>query len=197
MEMRVEFFKGDEGRLCVWTATPPKRRTFQGTTMPCGRDLPHDLAQFVVERALGVRDGFWGLLANGASFKSVPGRRPTKPGQALVRAHLDALYAVEGVANEHVTAWRQGRPTPVAPELDATYERWRALPVGEALSMTWPVHRLPAAGAPRRTTGGRRHASRSTLPNAMARSASQLTPRTASSSAPNRGSAVRPRANRA
>ena len=36
--------------------------------MASGRgDLPHDLAQFVVESTLELHHGFWGLLANGAS----------------------------------------------------------------------------------------------------------------------------------
>ncbi|HKG93659.1 MAG TPA: hypothetical protein VKA84_17260 [Gemmatimonadaceae bacterium] len=83
MAMRVEFYKDGDGRLCGWVAAPPRRRPFQGTTMAAGRDLPHDLTQFVIERALDIREGFWGLLANGASFASVPGRRPTQPGRAL------------------------------------------------------------------------------------------------------------------
>jgi hypothetical protein len=150
MDMRVEFYKEDEGRLCAWTAAPPKRRPFRGTTMAAGRDLPHDLAQFVVERALGLRDGFWGLLANGASFKSVPGRRPTKPGHALVRAHLDGLVSVEGIANTHVGAWRRGEGTPVGAALDVMYARWLALPVGTPLVVDWPVRHLPNAPAPTR-----------------------------------------------
>jgi hypothetical protein len=50
--MRVEFSKDDGGRLCGWVAAPPKRRPFRGSTMAAGRDLPHDLTQFVIERAL-------------------------------------------------------------------------------------------------------------------------------------------------
>lgn len=80
MMMRVEFYKRGEGRLCAWVATPPRRRPFEGSTMAAGRDLPHDLTQFVIERALDIRDGFWGLLAHGAWFASVRGRRPTRPG---------------------------------------------------------------------------------------------------------------------
>ena len=86
MRMRVEFYRSDDGRTCGWVATPPHRRPFEGTTMAAGRDLPHDLAQFVIESALDLREGFWGLLANGASFKSVPGRRATQPGLRRVRA---------------------------------------------------------------------------------------------------------------
>ncbi len=150
MVMRVEFYKGAGGRLCGWVATPPKRRAFQGSTMAAGRDLPHDLTQFVIERALDVRDGFWGLLAHGASFASVPGRRPTRPGRALARAHHAALAAVEGVVNEHFLAWRRGEDTPVRPALDATYARWLALPDGERLVLEWPVRPLPGGAAPRR-----------------------------------------------
>ena len=155
MEMHVEFYKAGEGRLCGWVATPPRRRPFQGTTMAAGRDLPHDLAQFVVERELDLREGFWGLLANGATFKSVPGRWLTKPGQQLVREHVDALNAVEGIVHVHVAAWRNGTPTPVGPALDAMYARWRSLAEGERLRVEWPVHRLPHATATRRRAPGR------------------------------------------
>ena len=137
--MRVEFYKDDKGRICGWVATPPKRRTFQGTTMAAGRSLSHDLMQFVVERALGIREGFWGLLAHGAWFASVPGLRPTRPGRELVRAHYAGLIAAEGVVNGHYIAWRRGEATPVGPELDATFARWQALGEGERLVMEWPV----------------------------------------------------------
>lgn len=155
MVMRVEFYKGAEGRLCGWVATPPKRRPFQGTTMAAGRGLPHDLMQLVIERALDLREGFWGLLASGASFASVPGRRPTRPGRALVRAHHGALVAVEGIVNAHHAAWRRGDATPVAAALDVMLGRWIALADGERLVVEWPVHRL---AEPRRA--GRRPARR-------------------------------------
>jgi hypothetical protein len=157
MLMRVEFCKDAEGRLCSWVATPPHRRPFQGTTMAAGRDLPHDLTQFTIERALGIRDGFWGLLAHGASFASVPGRRPTRPGRALARAHHAALAAVEGVVNGHYLAWQRGGATPLKPTLDAMYARWLALGAGERLALEWPMQPLPGPSArirPRRS--GRR-----------------------------------------
>ena len=141
-QMHVEFYKIDGGRLCGWVATPPKRRPFEGTTMASGKDIPHDLGQFVVEAALGLDEGFWGLLANGATFKSVPGRRLTKPGREIVRSHFAGLIATEGVVNEHVDRWRRGVDTPLKPALDAMYARWRALRVGETLSVEWAVHRL-------------------------------------------------------
>jgi hypothetical protein len=155
MIMRVEFYKGGEGRLCGWIATPPHRRPFQGSTMAAGRDLPHDLTQFTIERALDVRDGFWGLLAHGGSFASVPGRRPTPQGRAIVRAHHAALVAVEGVVNGHYQEWKRGGPTPLKSALDAMYARWVALPDGERLALEWPVHPLPGTVARSRSHGVR------------------------------------------
>ena len=147
MIMHVDFYKDGEGRLCGWIATPPHRRPFQGSTMAAGRDLPHDLTQFTIERALDIRDGFWGLLAHGGWFASVPGRRPTPQGRAIVRAHHDALVAVEGVVNGHYQAWKRGESTPLKPALDVMYARWLALGEGERLSLEWPMHPLPGDGA--------------------------------------------------
>ena len=141
--MRVAFYKVDDGRLCSWTATRPKGKPFQGTTMASGSSLPHDLAQFVVEAALGFREGFWGLLANGATFESVVGRRRTNPGRQLIRAHHDALMETEHLVNGHVSAWRAGKPTAVGPALDAMLARWRVLPVSEAIHLEWSTRHLP------------------------------------------------------
>lgn len=147
MRMRVEFYGDDKGRVCGWIATPPHRRAFQGSTTAAGRDLPHDLTQFTIERALDIRDGFWALLAHGAWFPSVPGRKPTDAGRALVRAHHAGLVRVEDVVNSHYRAWQQvGATTPIAAELDAMYARWRALAPGERLVLEWTVRPLPSNG---------------------------------------------------
>lgn len=146
MLMRVEFYKSGDGRLCGWVAAPPHRRAFQGSTMAAGRDLPHDLVQFTIERALDIRDGFWGLLAHGASFTSVPGRKPTQEGRALARQYHDALNRVEGIVNGHYFAWRRGEDTPLRAALDTMYARWLAVGDGERLVLTWPVQPLPHAG---------------------------------------------------
>ena len=138
MGMQVAFYKVDEGRLCAWRAQIPKRRPFDGTTMASGRSLPHDLAQFVAESTLRLPDGFWGLLAAGATFDSVR-RRSTRPGRQMIRKHHEALVATEHLVNGHVAAWRAQSPTPVGPALDAMLARWQALPVGAELRLEWPV----------------------------------------------------------
>lgn len=149
MIMLVEFYKGAGGRLCGWVATPPHRRAFHGSTMAAGRDLPHDLTQFTIERALEIRDGFWGLLSHGAWFASVPGRKATQPGRALARRHHAALAAVEGIVNGHYRAWQRDEATPLRGTLDAMYARWLSLTEGERLALEWPFRPLPGP-APRR-----------------------------------------------
>jgi hypothetical protein len=150
MLMRVEFYKASEGRLCGWTATPPHRRAFQGSTMAAGADLPHDLTQFTIERALEIRHGFWGLLSHGAWFASVPGRRATEPGRALVRAYRAELENAEGIVNATFFAWRRGEATPLKPTLDGMLARWRALADGERLALDWSMHPLTGETSRRR-----------------------------------------------
>jgi hypothetical protein len=63
--MRVIFSRSDDGRQCSWRAELPRHRRLEGSTMAAraGRtDLPHDLAQFVVESTLGLEEGFWNLV---------------------------------------------------------------------------------------------------------------------------------------
>jgi hypothetical protein len=84
LAMEVVFYKGDEGRLCGWTAAPPKRRRFQGTTMASGRDLPHDLAQFVVEATLGLATGSGACSQRGRPSRAFPG--------AAVRSRANSLF---------------------------------------------------------------------------------------------------------
>jgi hypothetical protein len=110
-----------------------------GTTMASGRDLPHDLAQFVVERELGLHHGFWGVLARGGSFKSVPGRRQTQPGREIIRAHRAELEEAEAFVNAQVGAWKAGRATPTGAALDAMLVRGRDLAVGDELHLDWAV----------------------------------------------------------
>jgi hypothetical protein len=123
--MRVYFAKSEDGRRCSWWAEPPGRRRLRGSTMAArsaGTDLPHDLAQLVVEDALGLDHGFWNLVANGATFDSL-GRRRTKPGRQLIASYRSELNEAEEIVNAQVQSWRDGRPAPVGPALRATVAR--------------------------------------------------------------------------
>jgi hypothetical protein len=120
-----------------------------------GTELPHDLAQFVVEATLGLERGFWNLVANGATFRSI-GRRRTTPGRRLIAAYDRELNQAEAVVNTHVQAWRERGPTPAGAALDAMLVRWRALPPGGELVVEWPTRRLPGPPPRARAAPARR-----------------------------------------
>ncbi|HET7274279.1 MAG TPA: hypothetical protein VFI91_03830 [Longimicrobiaceae bacterium] len=63
--------------------------------------IPHDLAHFVVEQALGIRQGFWGSVADGAVFGSlthISGRRrpqATQRSKDILKANKKVLTETE------------------------------------------------------------------------------------------------------
>ena len=114
------------GRGCGWTALRPPRTVVPGPVMAAGGDLPHDLYTFVIELGLGIEHGFWGCVADGATFTTI-GRKRTPQGKAVITRHLAELDEAEWRVNEIYFAWRDGRPTPFDRELDAMLARWRAL----------------------------------------------------------------------
>jgi hypothetical protein len=133
------------------------------------RELPHDLAHFVVEDGLGLEAGLWGVLAAGGMFghaKVIAGRRPphaAKRAQAVVDAAGDRLSQAEiltrfvcdlaldeadrDVRRLKVAAgarwWREITAEQLSDTCRALREasiRWRDLRTGEALKVLW---RLP------------------------------------------------------
>ena len=148
--MRVEFYKREnKGRvLAGWDATRSKRTRVPGTTMAAGKSIPHDLAQYVIEASAGYRNGFWDLVARGATFKST-GRRRTKPGRAVIATHRHQLAGAEQLAGLHLALWRARRPSAVTENLDRALAQWNALVPGQPLVFTWPsAHGTIADGAP-------------------------------------------------
>ena len=139
--------------------------------------LPHDLAHYVVERELGLPDGFWGSVAAEAIFAGMvvlDGRQPPharavmKANQrgilfsevmvdAVVRAaHGESLgagpLAVESAhAPSRTRADRDALIARLLPPMRAMRARWWAVPEGEGLPLDWPAQ--PARRA-------RRHAAR-------------------------------------
>lgn len=134
--MRVTFTRRKRG--CAWTAERPPRHVVPGPTMASGADLPHDLYTFVIEDALGLRHGFWGCVADGATFATL-GRKRTPQGRAIIARHLDDLDAAERQVNDIYFAWKRGEPTALDAELDDALARWRAIEDGESLTLEWPM----------------------------------------------------------
>jgi hypothetical protein len=139
LTVRVSFFKHDEAkRICGWEATRGKRMRVPGALMGYGTDLPHDLAQYVVEATTRYEHGFWGLLARGATFKST-GRRQTKQGREVIAAHRAELMHAERMANAHLGSWRAGGRDTVSGALDDALEKWQSLSSWDRLVFEWPT----------------------------------------------------------
>jgi hypothetical protein len=138
-DMRVEFYKREnKGRVVAgWDASRNKRTRVPGAVMAAGKSIPHDLAQYVIEASAGYRNGFWDLVAHGATFKST-GRRRTKPGRAVIAAHRDELAGAEALAGLHMAHWKARRPSPVTDNLDRALVQWNELLPGQRLLFTWP-----------------------------------------------------------
>lgn len=76
--------------------------------------IPHDLAHFAIEKALGLRSGFWGSIAEGAVFQTMTylggRRRPhaTERSKTLLKANSRALAEAEVVVRIFNDAFQQG-----------------------------------------------------------------------------------------
>lgn len=131
----------DEKRRAVsWLAHCRKRRRVPGPYMPSGVDIPHDLLQYLVEAATGCRHGFWGLIDDGATFKST-GRKRTKPGRAVIKAHEAELQAAEHLPAVYVVAWRAGEQNEITALIETAYRQWLSLRPDECLVFEWPSPR--------------------------------------------------------
>jgi hypothetical protein len=136
--VQVRFEKGKGGRSCGWVALRPPRTRVPGPTMVAGGDVPHDLATYVIEEVLGIEHGFWGCVAEGATFRTL-GRRRTPQGRAVIERHAAELDEAERRVNEVYFAWRDGEPTPADAALDDALAQWRRLPEGGELVREWAV----------------------------------------------------------
>jgi hypothetical protein len=105
--------------------------------MAANKEIPHDLAQYVIEAATGYRYGFWELISRGATFKST-GRRRTKPGRAVIAEHRVELAGAEKLAGLHLSRWKAGDTSPVSDVLNRARDQWSSLTAGERLAFDWP-----------------------------------------------------------
>jgi hypothetical protein len=94
--------------------------------------IPHDLAHFLVEKALGLRQGFWASIADGAVFPSmnhVEGRRKPKAAErsrAVLKTNARPLIEAEVLVRIFNDTIEQGH-TQTSPVLHGRLkERWAA-----------------------------------------------------------------------
>ena len=121
----------------------------------------HDLTHFVVETTLGLRQGFYGLLADGWDIPdfAAKGHAARLPDEAIVVECIvgqltNAIFAGNVPAADEFNwlvaeAVRAVRPRAAAPavsaavlaamrqQVDAHLAAWRALPVGQTLTLAF------------------------------------------------------------
>ncbi len=160
----IRFTKHPDGSNVLHCARPDGTAVWQRQV---GGYFPlHDLTHYVVETTLELGDAFFGLLARGWTFadfgKPWP-RGPLPPEAAFAEYVVGLLQAERASGTEQdaadFNAWLAkapaggALPTPVLTDAELgrirtavreLFVRWRAVPVGEMLELTFPV------GAPRR-----------------------------------------------
>jgi hypothetical protein len=121
-----------------WVALKGKSRIVGSHLGSDPRHLPHDIVTFVVERELGIVDGFFGTVFAGGTFRSMAKRRHNA-GKAVIAGNRPGLDRAEHIVNQTWSDWRAGRPTPCSHALDAALQAWMAVAAGESLTLAWPT----------------------------------------------------------
>jgi len=123
----------------------------------------HDLTHYAVETTLGLRQGFYGLLAQGWNIidfeaKGTAARLPDEAivSECIVGQLTNAVFGGQEVTiadfnwlvREAIVAQRSAAAIPVIDDnafrtmreqLAVLLARWRALPPGETLELPWPA----------------------------------------------------------
>ena len=137
-DVEVSFYRAiDVKDHRPWVARVRKMRvdgSIHGSSV--GNELPHDLVTFVVERELGVVDGFFATVAAGGTFRSMAKKRHGA-GKAVIARNRQGLDRAERLVHEHWDAWRQDRPTPCASSLGRAQADWQASAPGSYLTLSW------------------------------------------------------------
>ena len=141
--MEVTFTKAAHRKhFPVWVARVGKARVRGSHLGSDPRHLPHDVVTFVVERELGIADGFFATVAAGGTFRSMAKRRHAD-GRAAIARNRAGIDRAERAVGEAWAKWLAGRPHACAGALDGALAAWMALPPGGELVLTW-AERPPA-----------------------------------------------------
>jgi hypothetical protein len=104
------------------------------TTTTAKGGVPHDLEHLIIDRALGIRDGFWDCVWRGAEFNSLKvetgraRRRPQASNRAMTQQFNPLSEAIGGwigaiFGRVIATSWRPPSPLPRDTEIAALLAR--------------------------------------------------------------------------
>jgi hypothetical protein len=151
--MKVTFTK-KHGRYAVLVERD-KGTTLFGHGPGNDEYLPHDILHFVAEAELGLDDGIFGALAAGRPAKLFIPLDPKETVKIWRRNRIKRVRLTDGRRSEQLVGrlerqWRGRTAEPaLLVKLDELSARWRALQVGQSLTLEWP-----------RPEGRKRHPSR-------------------------------------
>ena len=161
--LTIRIKKKPDGSAALSCQRADGSMTWQRQTGPQGAFFPlHDLTHYAVETELGLEQAFFGLVAAGWGFDDFghPWPRGPVPGEAgraeLIVGFLDTERAAgaawtAGEFNEGAARHEHGADVRLTDtELHrirttrhALFDRWRALPPGETLELSFPAGQSP------------------------------------------------------
>jgi len=118
-------------------------------------DLPHDVLHFVAEAEFGLDEGVFGDCASGGHAKLFMPVDPALIPKLWRQKRMHTYVLRDGRRSEELAGrlergWHdRSLPEPLLARLDELAGRWRALEVGQTLTLEWP-----------RPEGRKRHAPR-------------------------------------
>lgn len=160
-ELEVRITKRTDGSAVFHCRRADGTVTWQVQRGPSGAFFPfHDLTHYAVETELGLRRGFYGLLADGWDVEDTTGKgsRGPVPAETLTAENVVGLLdqeraggvvwaAADFLAAAAAFAAQHGRPGPPAwtdPDLERVrgrvrelFDQWRAVPPGGTLELSF------------------------------------------------------------
>ncbi len=146
--MRIELKKATKYQ-CKYTITR-NDDSVELITLDAKTYLVHDICHFVVEKHMGYRNGFWGMLAQGNSFNSLFGKDNTQtadlrfieqivgPVQSVYSGHIPEADFEQSIRHLDVTLTDDFLSNCLT-EINAILDKWEHLPVGQQLSLEWDL----------------------------------------------------------
>jgi len=162
MELRIQFTKRADGNVILRCTRKDGSVTWQRYDKLAGFFSYHDLSHLAVETALEVRDGFYGLIADGWDITEMDGKGPRgKLPYASIVEHVVGLLMQERTGGtgqlsaaefnsqmEQMTGQPMKNPLgdlqlKAVRELEASLFRdWSAIPAGGILDLTFDRNRF-------------------------------------------------------
>ena len=118
------------------------------TTLVSRSFLLHDFAHFAAEEQIGLRNGVWGLIAQGASLDGTGIRGPEAQLAEAIAGPLQILFRDDAELEKFEKTLAYLLPDRDCAELAKQIRErgrhlkghWRATPFGETMEIEWPDH---------------------------------------------------------